>query len=107
MEANGKIAIIGDRDSVTAFKVLGISVYDAETPEKAEQLLKKLAREYSVIYITEDLAQKCKGVIDRYKARPFPAVIPLPSASGATGFGIAQVYADVEKAVGSNILNNN
>lgn len=104
---NNRIAVIGDKDSVLAFKALGVDVFDAKTVFDAEERLKKLAREYSVIFITEDIAETIPEILARYKARPYPAVIPIPGAQGTTGFGLKGISKDVEKAIGSDILFNN
>jgi V/A-type H+-transporting ATPase subunit F len=104
---NDRIAVIGDKDSVLAFKALGVDVFGTKSVVEASETLKKLAREYSIIFITEDIAQEITDIIDRYKARPYPAVIPIPSAQGSTGFGMKRISKDVEKAVGVDILFNN
>lgn len=104
---NDKIAVIGDKDSVLAFRALGVDVFDAKTPIEASERLRRLARDYSVIFITEDIAEQISDVVKRYKTRPYPAVIPIPSSAGSTGFGMQGLSKDVEKALGSDILFNN
>ena len=42
--------------------------------------------------------------LDRYKSQSLPAIIPIPGSQGATGYGMAALNANVEKAVGANIL---
>ncbi|MEX1376938.1 MAG: V-type ATP synthase subunit F [Eubacteriales bacterium] len=102
-----KIAVIGDRDSVLGFKALGVSTHFAYDAERAETLIKRMAREkYAVIFITEELAEKTQEIIDRYKSRTIPAIIPIPSNQGSTGIGMKMLNANVEKAVGVNILLN-
>ncbi len=106
MLSNNKIAIIGDKDSILSFKAIGVDVYPARNNFEAQDTLKKLAREYAVIFITEDIAEKIQDIVKRYKTRPFPAVIPIPSAQGSTGFGMRSISKDVEKAIGTDILFN-
>ena len=45
----GKMAIIGSDDSVFAFKAVGVDAYSAFSPESAESLLKKIAKEYQIM----------------------------------------------------------
>lgn len=104
---NDRIAVIGDKDSVLAFKALGVDVYGVKTFFEGQETLKKLARQYSVIFITEDIAAEMPEILERYKAKPYPAVIPIPSAKGSTGFGMKGISKDVEKAIGADILFNN
>ncbi|MDR2267290.1 MAG: V-type ATP synthase subunit F [Christensenellaceae bacterium] len=101
---NNKIAVIGDKDGVLAFKAIGVDVFDAKSYFDARETLKKLARDYSVIFITEDIAETIADTISRYKSRTYPAVIPIPSAKGPSGFGMRGLSRDVEKAIGSDIL---
>ena len=64
-----------------------------------------LAKEgYAVIFVTEEEAEGAREMIARFAAEPLPAIIPIPGASGANGFGMRAVRANVEKAVGVDIL---
>ena len=101
------IAILGDRDSVLAFKAAGVTVCTANTAKEAETQLKSLARNYKVIFITEELALLVPDLLDRYKSKPYPIVIPIPSANGSQGVGMAGIKAAVEKAIGTDILFKN
>lgn len=102
-----KIGVIGDKDSVLGFKAIGLYVFPVATTEQAENTLKKLAKDdFAVILITEQVAMQIPETINRYKTTPFPVVIPIPNNSGSTGFGIRNVKADVEKAIGADIIFN-
>ena len=99
------IAVLGDRDSVLGFRALGLSVFFADSPEKAKPILHQLARQqYAVIYITESLAAGLKPEIDRYKDIPTPAIILIPGKDGALGIGMSSLKDAVERAVGADIL---
>lgn len=101
-----KIAVIGDKDSILAFKAVGVDVYPVRNEFDSADTLKKLARTYAVIFITEDIAEKIPDVLKRYKTRPYPAVIPIPGAQGSTGLGMKGISDDVEKAIGTDILSD-
>lgn len=101
-----KIAVLGDKDLILAFKAIGMDVFSADTANDAQEQLKLLARNYSVIYITEDLAEMIEEDIEKYRTRAYPAIIPIPSSKGASGFGMAGIKKDVERAVGTDILFN-
>lgn len=104
---NNKIAVIGDKDSILAFKAVGVDVFSVRNEFEASDTLKALAREYAVVFITEDIAKTIENIIDRYKNRPYPAVIPIPGASGSTGYGLKAISKNVEKALGADILGEN
>ena len=100
-----KIGVIGDKDSILAFKALGFSVFPVVGKEEAREKLNALAQEqYAVVYIIEQTAQNIMDVIDQYKGRPFPAIIPIPGNQGSLGIGMNSVKRSVEKAVGADIL---
>ena len=100
-----KIAVIGDRDSVMGFKVLGLDVFPVTDPEEGRKTLHRLAREpYAIIYITEQLASRINEEISRYKDQLTPAVILIPGKEGSLGIGMSKVSESVERAIGANIL---
>ena len=99
------ISVIGDRDSVLLAKAVGLQVFDETEPEKASRLIHKLAREGAkIIYITEPLYAQCGEAVSAYKSETFPAIIPIPDSHGSTGVAMAQIKANVEKAIGADIL---
>lgn len=101
----GGIAVIGDGDSVLAFKAVGAEVFTARNVFEANERLKTLVSGgYAVVFITEDIAALIPDTLKKMKTRTFPAVIPIPSSKGSTGLGLAGVKADVEKAIGADIL---
>jgi len=107
LKNNGKTAIIGDKDSVTAFKALGVRVFPDTNPFAVRETLKRLAREhYALILITERAAEGVADAIAKYKAEPYPIIIPIPDSTGTTGFGIQGLKNDVEKAFGADIIFN-
>ena len=98
------IAVVGDKDSVLAFKAIGIDAYPVDGEMQARNVVKELARKYSVIFITDAIAMQIESLLKRYKTRPYPVVVPIPSAEGNTGFGMSGIKSDVEKAIGSDIV---
>jgi len=104
MSKKSSIAALGDADTVFAFKSVGVDSYPVSNETEGRDKLRLLARNYDIIYITEQLAEKLPDLIARYKTRAFPAVIPIPSSQGSTGYGRRSIKADVEKAIGTDIL---
>ena len=100
-----KIAVVGDKDSILAFKALGVDVRIAYNATDARIAIDTLAKEkYGVIFLTEELAELIPDTILRYDAKVVPAVILIPSNKGSLGIGMDRINKNVEKAVGSNIL---
>ena len=111
-----KMAIIGPREIILGFKALGLEPVYATEPKDAVEILFNLKREkvevegenlnkYAILFIMEELAREITP--EDYKklsADPLPAIIPLPSHLGTTGYGLQKLKTIVEKAVGMDIL---
>ena len=82
-------------------------MFDATTAEQAQPLIKKLSQgDYAVIFIAENLAEQIPETLAKAKLKPFPAVVPIPTGANSSGFGMQGIKADVEKAIGVDILFN-
>lgn len=100
-----KVAVVGDKDSILAFKALGVDVFTAYEKEEARRIVDTIARDnYGIIFITEQIASLIPDTIERYDKEIIPAVILIPSNQGTLNIGMSRINASVEKAVGSNIL---
>lgn len=100
-----KIGVVGDKDSVLAFKALGIDVYPVSTVEEARKTVDTMAAKmYGVIFVTEQVAKDLEETIERYNREILPAIILIPSNQGTLNIGMKRISDNVEKAVGVNIL---
>ena len=91
------------------FKALGLEACPVADADEARDTLRRLTRdsdEYAIIYIEENLAAALQSEIDRFKDSPTPAIILIPGREGSTGMGLTALRAAVERAVGTNILDN-
>ena len=66
----GKTAIIGNGDGITVFKAAGVATFPAEDEKKARDTLRKIAKDYQVIFITEDLAKPLTDFLKRLDEEP-------------------------------------
>lgn len=100
-----KIAVVGDKDSILPFKMIGFDIFDARTGQAARQQIDRLAeKDYGVIYVTESLAQEIPDTIARYREEAVPSLILIPNYKGSLGIGMQNIQDNVEKAIGQNIL---
>lgn len=100
-----KIGVVGDKDSVLAFKALGIDVFPVIEADEAKKTIDTLAKnDYAVIFVTEHVAQNIEETIERYNKAVLPAIILIPSNQGTLNIGMQRISDNVEKAVGMNIL---
>lgn len=100
-----KVAAVGSRDTVLAFRALGLDVVPCDTAEEASRAVFHLAEDgCAVIFITENMAAQIGETLERYRMATTPAIIPIPGASGTDGSGMRNIRANVEKAIGADIL---
>lgn len=100
-----KIGVVGDKDSVLAFKALGIDVFPVVSDDEARKTVDRLAKnDYAVIFVTEQVAVGIEETIERYTREVLPAIILIPSNQGTLNIGMKRISDNVEKAVGVNIL---
>ena len=103
----GKVAVIGEKQIVTAFKAIGFDTFFADSALAATDILRTLVKEavYAVIFITEDVAAQMNDTLEILKSRSYPIVVPLPSLT-PNGYGMDCIKKDVEMAIGVDILFN-
>ena len=69
-------------------------------------MLKRLAKEYQVIFITDILAKEIDSELKEYLSTPYPVILSVPSAAGSNGYGTENIKRIMEKALGVDILFN-
>lgn len=100
-----KIGVVGDKNSIMAFKALGIDIYPITESIEARKIIDRLAKEnYGIIFVTEQIAVEISETIERYNKELLPAIILIPSNQGSLGIGLKKINEYVEKAIGSNIF---
>ena len=102
----GRCAIVGDGDSIMVFKAAGVDSFPAADGKSARDTLRKVAREYSVIFLTEELARELGDFLKRFDEQPYPVVLSIPSKNGSTGYGTELLQSAMERALGVDILFN-
>lgn len=102
-----KVGIIGDRDSVLAFKAVGIEVRDAaDHPYALAALREFTTQNYAIIYVTEQIYKLLETEIDKFKDSAVPAIITLPNNQGSMGLGMSDIKKSVERAIGVDIFDD-
>lgn len=100
-----KIGVVGDKDSVLAFKALGLSTFPVISREETAKTIDHMAKYgYAVIFITEQAAKEVEETIAKYNNSVLPSIILIPSNQGSLGIGMKRIRENVEKAVGVDIL---
>ena len=100
----GRIAIVGDGDSIMVFKAAGVATFPAQDEKKAREVLRKVAQEYQIIFLTEELARPLSDFLKRFDEEPYPIILILPSGKGSTGYGAELLKSAMERALGVDIF---
>ncbi len=100
----GKIAIVGDGDSVMVFKAAGVTAFTAHGGAAARDVLRTAAKEYQIIFLTEELALELGDWLKRFDEEPYPVILTVPSGKGETGYGMQTLKSAMERALGVDIL---
>lgn len=103
-----KIGAVGERDAVLCFKAIGAKVFATQTPDETAKALFTLSQNgVKLIFITETAAKAAAEALAHYQRSADITVIPIPGSRGSNGFGMTRLSANVEKALGADILFGN
>lgn len=104
--ASDKIAVIGDRDTVTGFRMVGVSESAVpKSPEETRQALLGFFRDpqMGLIIITEPLAAEVEDTILELSESPVPVILLIPDRQGATGAYETVLKELIRRAVGIEV----
>jgi V/A-type H+-transporting ATPase subunit F len=104
--SSNKIAVIGDRDTVTGFRLVGVSeCATPKTPEETRELLHEFFRDPSMglIIITEPLAEEVEDTIVELSQSPVPVILLIPDRNGTLGTYETVLKELIRRAVGIEI----
>ena len=101
-----KMAIVGESSGVLAFTAVGVDAYPVTDEAEARELLKRLAKEYRIIFVTENLAVKITDVIEKYLTSPYPIILAIPDKDGSNGYGEQAFKRAMGSALGVDVLFN-
>ncbi len=100
----GKMAIVGDGDSIMVFQAAGVATFPVKDEKEARVTLRKVAGEYQIIFLTEELARQLGDFLKRFDEEPYPVVLSVPSKNGSLGYGEEALKNAMERALGVDIL---
>ena len=100
----GKMAIVGNGDGIMVFKASGVVTFFAEDEKKAREIIRKIAKEYQIIFLTEDLARNLQDFLKRFDEEAYPVIVSIPSTTGSEGYGMEILKSAMERALGVDIL---
>lgn len=99
----GKMAIVGGGDGIMVFKAAGVATFPVADEKKAREILRKIAKEYQIIFLTEDLARPLTEFLKRFDEEAYPVVVSIPSGN-SEGYGMEVLKNAMDRALGVDIL---
>lgn len=111
-----RIAIVGPKEAIAGFALLGVDVVAADEgtdvmPELIrlkKAVVSESGRErnvYGIVFVSEHLLSSLSGDdMKKLSKGALPAIIPVPSHHGSSGYSLLRLKRIVERAVGSDIL---
>lgn len=102
---SSKICAIGDFETVSIFRSLGIQVFLIEEFGEAATVFDQVVREgYHVVFLTEKIAEQIPDALDKINLNWTPMVVLIPDYHGSTGYAFERVREVVKKAIGADIF---
>lgn len=100
-----KIALVGDKDSIIGFQLLGISIFTVNSKEETINILNELIKEkYAAVFITEDTASQIFDEIVELQKKYLISVTIIPNKLEKKNLGLKILKKNIEKAIGTDIL---
>ncbi|MCD8373233.1 MAG: V-type ATP synthase subunit F [Clostridia bacterium] len=103
----GRIAIVGDGDSIMVFRAAGVDTFPVGEAKKAREAIRLAAKDHSIIFVTEEFYKPNEEFIKRFDEEAYPVVISIPSKNGSSGYSDELLKSAMEKALGVDILFHN
>ena len=101
----GKIAVIGDYESICGYESVGFVIYPVENSFEAAKILDEVKKgDYPVVFICENYIRDIDEVYNKFCDCIIPAIIPIPSGTKKYDYAVSKLKGFVEKAVGTDII---
>ena len=103
--AEGRIAFMGDADSVLGFRALGVETVVPRNADEARKQFARLVKEKTaIIMITEDMIDHLQDQIDETVHMAIPSVVVLPGIKGTQKRGEDTIRELIIRAVGVDLM---
>lgn len=101
-----KVAIIGNENIVLPLKSIGVEIINIKNKEEGQNFFRRLSNEnneYGIIFVTSDWHEILETEITKFKNKPLPAIISLPSPTEKQGQTLKNLEKLIERAIGSKL----
>ncbi len=100
-----KVAVITDGETATGFRLAGVEVREARTPQEALEGIREFtAAGYGLLAVNEDLLVGTDDARARLlRGRDLPLIVPLPPARAKLESGEAYIQRLVREHIGFSV----
>ena len=100
-----KVAVVTDSETATGFRLAGVEVREASTPEEALDAIREYAAAgYGLIAVNEDLLKGTEDARTRIlRGHDLPLLVPLPPARAHLESGEAYIARLVKEHIGFSV----
>jgi len=99
-----KVAVLGEKKLILAFKSLGIDTFGIEKDDDFKKAKEKIeTNDYGVLFITETIARKYNKAMEEFYLRTLPAVLIIPGTEDDLKVGKVSLKKTIERALGSDL----
>lgn len=97
-----RVAVITDAETATGFRLAGVEVREAVSPEQTLEHLKTLLTlDYGLVAVNEDLLKGLDEALDRVmRGRDTPIIIPFPAPKAQLESGEDYIARLVKEHIG-------
>ena len=99
-----KIAIIADEDTVSCFKLAGLSyAYSVKTAGEAEKRLREFLEmpDFGVIITTDHIANRIRNTINEItEEHEYPIIVSIPSVNGSSKATVDPITELIKRKTG-------
>ncbi len=99
------VAIIGEKEIIIGYSLIGLKLFPVIDGNEAKIALDKCIQDnFSLVFITDDIAQLIIEEIEKYQKISPTSICILPNRIKDSGLTLKLLKKNIEKAVGTDIM---
>lgn len=97
------ITVLGDKETVTGFRLAGVSSATLADTKTIEKEFEKAVSEKDIIIITENLASQIRNRIEELQTEEKPVIVEIPGKEGSIGYTKEKINDLIKRVVGMDM----
>jgi len=92
-----RIAVIGQKDSVLAFRALGMDIFFTDENDGQVILSDLVKQGYPIILMTEHEYMLNTELVEKHNETAYPVILPVPDGISHYGIAMDKITANMER----------